>query len=290
MKKSAQYMKQIKQLASTLKKEKGKGGLSPLDDPMRALLLGILSTYASETRAEAALARLMTAVVDLNEVRVTSVAELVGYLGADFPSVRPAAEEISRALSAVFNRTHRVDLEHLKDSPRKTTEAFLEALDGVGAHAKAMVVMRSLGGHAVPVDEHMLFFLQRSGCVPEGATAEEAQKLLAAQISERDAGWLYSALKRHAAAHTPRKLPPGKVPTPAAPPPEALAAKPPGKPELKGQPPTEAKAASKKLAPAVVAAQKLKAAKPGQNKPPKSSAPGVKKGVKPVKPTDRKKK
>ena len=172
MKKSAQYVKQIKQLATRLKKEKGKAGLPPLDNPMEALLLGILSAHASEQRAEAALARLLDAVVDLNEVRVTSVAELVTHLGMDFPSVRPAAEEISRALSAVFNRTHRLNLEHLKTGSRKAAETFLDLLDGVGAYAKAVVMLRCLGGHVVPIDRHMLWFLQRNGCVPENATVE----------------------------------------------------------------------------------------------------------------------
>ena len=216
MKKSAQYARQIKQLVARLKKEKAKVALPAIDDPMHALLLGILGAHASEQRAETALSRMLAAAVDLNEVRVTSVSELVTNLGTDFPSVRPAAEEISHALNAVFNRIHRLDLSFLKAGSRKAAETFLDSLDGVGAHAKATVMLRCLGDRVVPIDRHMLLFLQRSGCVPENATPEEAQKLVTNQVSERDVAVIYVALKRHAAAHTPRKLP---VSRPAPPPP-----------------------------------------------------------------------
>jgi endonuclease III len=260
MKKIAQYAKEIKQLISKLKKEKGKAALAPLEDPMQALLLGILCTYSSEQRAEAALTKLLASVVDLNELRVTSVAEMVTYLGLDFPSVRPAAEEISRALNAVFNRTHRLDLNALKTGSRKAAEVFLDTLDGVGAHAKATVMLRCLGEHVIPVDQHMLVFLQKNGCVPEDAQADDAQKLLVSQVSDRDAGGWYVALKRHAAAHTPRRLPVQKPP-PRVAPPAPRPVESPAKPEPKGEPKVNV---GDKAAPAKKAERATAAAEPAR--------------------------
>lgn len=205
MKKMALYARRIKQLAAKLRKERGRAALPVVEDPMRQLMRGILSTYAAESRAEAALAKLHASMVDLNELRVTPAADIVGIIGTDFPSCRPAAEELSRGLNAVFNKTHRLNLDFLKTMARKAAESFLDSLDGVGAHAKATVLLRCLEAPVVPVDEHMLAFLRREGCVPETATAEEAQKLLTNRVPDREAGAFYVGLKRHAAAHAPRK-------------------------------------------------------------------------------------
>jgi endonuclease III len=215
MKKMALYARRIKQLASKLRKERGKVSLPAAEDAMQQFLRGILSTYASETRADTALAKLRAAMVDLNELRVTPVADIVQIIGTDFPSCRPAAEELSRGLNAVFNKAHRVDLDFLKTMTHKAAETFVESLDGVGAHAKAMVMLRCLGTPVVPVDNFMLAYLHREGCIPETATAEDAQKFLSSRIPDREATAFYVGLKKHAASHAPRK-PEKPVKAPAA--------------------------------------------------------------------------
>lgn len=215
MKKSEHYAKQIKQLLSKLRQERVKTTPPAAENPMDELLHGILSTYASETKADAALGRLKTGVVDLNEMRVSSVAELVGILGPEYPFARPAAQEIVAALHAIFNRTHSLDLSFLKTSSIKTAEGFLGGLDGLGLHARSWVLLRCLGARVMPIDQNMLTFLQRSGCIAEDATIEEAQKLLTAQVSERELLTMYLTFKRHAASHSPRKAaPPKEPPTP----------------------------------------------------------------------------
>ncbi|MBN2560843.1 MAG: hypothetical protein JXQ75_07930 [Phycisphaerae bacterium] len=205
MKKSAKYAQRIRQLFAKLKKEQSKASLLPVADPMDQLLRGILSTFTSEARAEAALARLYAAVVDLNELRVTPISEIVAIIGVDYPSCRAAAEEVSRALNAVFNRIHCLDLGFIRTGSRKSADDFLDSLEGVGAHARATVILRCLGGHVIPVDTHMFAYLKRAECIPEDATVEQAQDKLTRQLAGRDPGGLYVVLKRYAATHAPRK-------------------------------------------------------------------------------------
>jgi endonuclease III len=183
---------------------------------MEQLLRGILGTFASESRAEAALGKLHAAVVDLNELRVTPIAEIVGIIGVDYPHCRRAAEEISRGLQSVFYHLHGLDLSFLKASSRKAAEAFLNSLDGVGPHARATVIMRCLQGHAVPLDVHMHDYLRRNAYIPEGASVEDAQKRLTRAIRECDAGSFYVLLKRYAGARAPRKPEARKVPASGA--------------------------------------------------------------------------
>lgn len=205
MKKSEHYIKQIKQLFTRLRKERVKTVPPAAASLMEELLHGILATYASDTKADAALHRLREALVDLNEMRVSSVAELVGILGTDYPGARPAAQEIVATLNAVFNRTHALDLANLKNASIKSAETFLGSLDGLGHHARSWFLLRCLGARVMPIDQNMLAFLRRSGCVQADAGVEEVQKLLTGQVSDRDLLSMYLTLKRHAAAHTPRK-------------------------------------------------------------------------------------
>jgi endonuclease III len=205
MKKEAQYVHRLKQLIGKLKKTGTPTELWEGEDPMELLLWGILSTYASESRAAAAVAKLQAAIADYNELRVTSVAEMVETIGVDYPMCRPAAEEISRALQAIFNRLHHLDLGFLKTGARRTSETFLNNLDGLGAHAKAMMVLRCLKGHAIPLDVNMFAFLQKNSYLPKDMAIDHAQKTLAGVVKERDAVGVYTILKKHAAAHAPRK-------------------------------------------------------------------------------------
>ncbi len=225
------YVRQTQKLLRLLKKEGGTVQLQPADDPMEQLLRGVLGTYASDSRAEAALTKLRDAMIDLNELRVTPIAEIVETIGADYPMCRAAAAEISLGLNSVFNRIHHLDLTFLKTLSRKHADVFLNSLDGVGPHAKATVIQRCLKAHVVPVDMHMYAYLQKTGCLSPGASVEDAQRVLARRIRERDAFTFYALLKRHAAAHarrrpvrakpkaaarSPKPTPEKRTPTPAA--------------------------------------------------------------------------
>jgi endonuclease III len=218
MKKDALCMKHLKQLLAKARKAGGRAEFHETNDIMEFLLWSILTTYASESRAVAAISKLQAALVDYNELRVSPVAEIVEVVGADFPYCRPAAEEIARTLHAVFNRLHNLNLDFLKTSPRRTAETFISTLDGIGPHAKAMMILRCLKGHAVPLDVNMYLVLQKSGCIPADISTEPAQRWLASRIKERDIPAFYGSVKRYAAAHAPRKI--VLAPAPTAPTPK----------------------------------------------------------------------
>ena len=76
MKNAAEHLQRIRRLFNQVKKEGGASALPPIDEPVEALLRGVLSDYAADSRAASALSRLRTAVVDLNELRVTPVSEI----------------------------------------------------------------------------------------------------------------------------------------------------------------------------------------------------------------------
>ncbi len=220
MKNAAQHVREFKKLLKRIRKENSTP-FPTVEDPMEQILRGILTDYASETRANAALAKLWETVVDINDLRVTPVAEIVEAIGADFPMCRRAAEDMVKALIVIFNKLHHLDLSFLKKAGRRTAETFLNSLDGVNSHAKATVLLRCLKGHAVPADVTMCEILRREGCVEPDSTAEVIQKFLASQVRESQAASFYAQFKRYAAAHVPRRLAAPPPPPPAAPPPKA---------------------------------------------------------------------
>lgn len=221
MKHATEYAPKIKRLSALLKKE-GAGPAPPeVEEPMDQLLMAILSTYASEARAHAAMTKLRTSVVDLNELRVTPIAEVVEVIGSDYPMCRSAAEEICSTLISIFNRKHSLDLEFLRKAPRKTTETFLNSLNGLRPHARAYFVLRSGKGGPIPIDAHMYAYLQKSGNAPMELDVEGVHKLMAHFIKESDAAYFYSHLKKYAALHAPKKWPEAK-PAPITPPPAPI--------------------------------------------------------------------
>lgn len=205
MKKAAEFTRKIKQLYTKLKKDGGKASLEIMDDPMHILLMGVLCNYAGEQRSAAALRKLLESAVDMNELRVTPVADIVQDIGADFPSVRQAANEISFVLNSVFNALHHLDISFLKSQSKKAVNAFLERVDGLTPHGAAYFRNRYLGHGDVPLDANMLSHLERSGCLPPDASAEDAHKFVSNIFGDRDAANFYALFKRYAAAHASRR-------------------------------------------------------------------------------------
>ncbi|HWL93091.1 MAG TPA: hypothetical protein VNT79_06125 [Phycisphaerae bacterium] len=206
MKNRPEYVKRIKQLYARLKKDGGKASLELVDDPMQVLLLGVLCNHASEQRSAAALRKLLESVVDINELRVTPVADMIQSLGVDFPGGRRAATEITQVLNAIFNSLHHLDISFLKTQSKKAVNVFLDRLDGLTPHAAAFFRNRYLSHGDVPLDEHMLAILERSNCLPAGTPHDEAHRFVAGVFGERDGANFYAMFKRYAAAHAPRRV------------------------------------------------------------------------------------
>lgn len=205
MKNAQEYTRRVKQLYTKLKKDGGKASIETVDDSTRALLMGVLCNYASEQRAAAAMRKLMETSVDLNDLRVTPVADLVSSIGTDFPNVRQAAQEVMQVLNSVFNSLHHLDLSFLKSQARKNVASFLQGLDGLTPHAAAFFRNRYLNQSDIPLDDNMVAYLQRSDCLPEGTSVEEAQRFIGDTFKDKDAQNFYCLFKKYASVHASRK-------------------------------------------------------------------------------------
>lgn len=231
MKHGSDYAKRIKRLYHDLLKKHGKP--APIDEvePIDQMIIGILALDSSISKAQAVYKKLRQQTVDLNELRVTPAVELSHMIGDGVPLAGSKAQRIVDALNAVRRRQDALELGFLRQRGRREAREYLESLDGVGPTVAAHVVLFSLGGHGVPVDNLTLYVLRKEGLIDGDADLPTTQAFLERCISASEAAEFTQLMSRHVGAHAAR-LPLDKLPEmlkpapPPAPPPPAKASPP----------------------------------------------------------------
>lgn len=133
---------------------------------LHQVLIACCLENASADAAERAFTRLMETYFDLNEVRVTTVAELAETLH-DLPDPARAALSLRRALQGVFESTYNFSLEHAKKHSLAHGMKVLEGLHGVPPFVIHYVASTALGGHFIPLDRGALGGLWLSGLITQ---------------------------------------------------------------------------------------------------------------------------
>lgn len=122
---------------------------------------------SSPDEADAGYARLRKAFIDWNEVRVSTVQEVADIL-RPLSGSGTRAKRIIGLLQEVFEDKYSFDLGELGKKGLKDTARKLRFYkEGVNDYAVAWAMQRTLGGHAIPLDEPTLRVLQRLGVVEE---------------------------------------------------------------------------------------------------------------------------
>jgi endonuclease-3 len=142
---------------------------------MEELVYALCREGVSPTLAAQAFAKLKDLFFDWNEVRVSTVQEVADAL-ADLPDPGTRAKKVIEFLQELFEMTYSFSLEDLEKKGLKQAAKQLARYQAVSGNdfAVAWVVQRSLGGHAVPLDEPALRALRRLGIVEEDAEDLEA--------------------------------------------------------------------------------------------------------------------
>jgi endonuclease-3 len=134
---------------------------------LEELVYAICREGSTPAEADAGYARLRKAFIDWNEVRVSTVQE-VGEILRPLSTPGSRAKRIIGLLQEVFEATYTFDLGELAKKGLKDTARKLRYYkEGVNDYAVAWVVQRTLGGHAIPLDEPTLRVLTRLGAVDE---------------------------------------------------------------------------------------------------------------------------
>ena len=204
MKNSKKYAQKIKKLYASLKKTGVKVVKPTYDDPIDAMVYAVISQRMKKSFANTAHKRCMNYFVDLNDLRVSRPVEICSIFGKDTAETRRAASTLIRVLTAVYDQQHNISLQLLSKAGKRQAKQDIEELDGITHFVVSYCVVTAFQGHAIPLTDRMIDFLQSHEMVSPGASQEEIEGFLNKQVAAKD-GYEFYELLRKESESAPRK-------------------------------------------------------------------------------------
>lgn len=134
---------------------------------LEEIIYSICREASTPADADAGYARLRKAFIDWNEVRVSTVQE-VGEVLRPLSGPGSRAKRIIGLLQEVFEDKYAYDLSDITKKGLKDTARKLRFYkEGVNDYSVAWVIQRTLGGHAIPLDEPTIRVLTRLAVIEE---------------------------------------------------------------------------------------------------------------------------
>jgi len=187
LKEGTLYAGRVKKVFAKLRQSAGETAIPESDDPVLRLAVAILGIECGDSEADLAIKRLLTTMVDWNEVRVSSVEQVLKAMGDRIPQGPERAQQLINALQAIYEREHRISLDRLRNIGRREAHDYLLGLDGVDDYGAASVMLWSFGGHAIPVSDPLLRSLRDAELVHPAATRAEIQAFLERNVNAAQA-------------------------------------------------------------------------------------------------------
>ena len=178
-------------------------GMPPL---MHEFLRAFLVWEASPSKADKAMTKVLSSIVDLNELRICLPHEIIGIIGQKYPACEERAARLRSSLNDLFRREHDVSLDHLTAMPKRDARSYLESLEGTPPFVAARVSLLGLGAHAVPIDARLAGLLASEGVFPAGTDLVSVSSWLERRIRAVEARETYLQLESW--SETQRKRPP----------------------------------------------------------------------------------
>jgi endonuclease III len=147
------------------------------EEPIRNLILTILSQNTTDVNRDRAFARLMErfpTIPRLAAAREEDVERAIHVAGL----ARGKAKAILHVLERLKQDRGGCSLDFLAGMPLHEARAYLTSFPGVGVKTANVVLLFSFGHAAFPVDTHILRVSKRLGLVPPGADLARASLLL----------------------------------------------------------------------------------------------------------------
>ena len=201
MKNATKHADELKSLCKRLVKEHKPADKQPLD-PLPALVRGAMSYDVADAKADEAMRVIEREFVDLNELRVATDLEIQDLLGFKYPQIERRVLMITAGLNYIFEKLHTLNLDKLKEMPKKEARAFLRELPDVHPFVEAYVALFALDAPAFPIDDDLLARLTEAGAVESGSSLADAQRFVEHQVKAED---LYEFFAAARAAASKRK-------------------------------------------------------------------------------------
>lgn len=211
MKNSREYAQRLQRLHRGLKRAHSKVEPITYEDPLDALIYGIVSESMSDPAARAAMKGIKETFIDWNDLRVSRVEEITEVFGEDTLGGRNTAAALTMALRAVFDNYHTVSLQALTKMGKRPAKQTLEGLQGVSRFVVNYCMLTSLQAHAIPLTEQMVEYLKRDEIVDPEADDDDVEGFLTRQVAAKNAYEFYALLRRESESSRARKRTQKKV-------------------------------------------------------------------------------
>ena len=200
MKDSKLYADRVKKLYRSLKRTGPRIEPVTYEDPLEALVYGLVSEPVTESQAQVARRRLARHFVDMNDLRVARSDEITSLFNEDSAAVREAATRVTQVLMAVFNKFHVLTLVGTKKMGKRPARQFIESLDGLSRFALDYCMLTAMQGHAIPLNGRMVEYLKAEGLVHPQAEPDEIGGFLAKLVPAKEAYEFYAQLRAQSEA------------------------------------------------------------------------------------------
>ena len=195
MKNATKHADDLKALFKRLLKD-GKPAPLVKQEPLKALVRAAMSFDVTDHRADDAMKMIEREFVDLNELRVATDLEIAELLGNRYPAIEKRVEMITRALNAIFEKEHTLNLDRLATIGKKEVRQFLRDLPELHPFVEAYVMLMAFEVAAVPVDDETLAFLREEEVIEEKATFGDAQKFLEHHLKAEECYEFFAVVRR----------------------------------------------------------------------------------------------
>ncbi|MEX1229301.1 MAG: hypothetical protein WEB58_03620 [Planctomycetaceae bacterium] len=151
---NAEKLEFCKKLVTFLKK-RYKTSVPKQDDPvLQTMLLAVCLENSTLEEAQASLKQMETDFHDLNEIRVSSIAELVVSL-QNQADAEHRAHEIRNILQYVFEKMFSFEFESFRKKNVEQATKILNKIRNLSSFVKLFVMQHCLGSHVIPLDRQM---------------------------------------------------------------------------------------------------------------------------------------
>lgn len=153
---------------------------------LETLMYAICLENTPMAQADSVYARLLNAFHDLNEVRVSSITELLPVF-VDVDEAEWRALRVKSSLQFIFETNYAFDFESLKRKTADLAVKQLAKIPSLSAFVRSYVLQHCLGSHVLPIDNRMHAALVWLGLADPGSTAEQASESLRSAVRKADA-------------------------------------------------------------------------------------------------------
>jgi hypothetical protein len=175
-----------KKLVSLLKKRYHQP-VPKYDRPvLETLLYAVCLEDAASAQADVAYERMWSAFHDLNELRVSSITELVTHVFVGMPDPDWRAHRVRNILQYVFEKHFEFAFEGLRRKTLELATKQLFKIRDLSPFVRNFALQTALETHVVPVDRLMTNAAIWLGLVPAGETPEQAAESLKSTVRKVD--------------------------------------------------------------------------------------------------------